>query len=108
MPEIANPTHIQYPLSRERLMSALGKSPRWEILKVLADGDMWGASDLTPVTGVSVSATGKHLGVLVNAGICVRGRGKLYRLAPQFRPVAGSKVLDFGHCILRFDQPSAD
>ena len=30
-------------------------------------------------------------------------RFKLYRLAPQFQPAPGQKVIDFGYCLARLD-----
>src|SRR5438128_6772850 len=70
----------------DALMSALYSQSRWKILKALCEGEPLGAGDLAPIAGCTPSATSKHMRVLVEAGICVQGRGRLYRIAPRFQP----------------------
>src|SRR5437867_3961459 len=86
------------------LMSALYSPSRWKILKALCEGEPLGAGELAPIAGCKPSAASKHMRVLVEAGICVQGRGRLYRIAPRFQPAPGApRVLDFGHCLIRLD-----
>ena len=46
----------------------------------------------------------KHLEMLLEAGICQRGRSRTYRFVPRFQPTPGGPlVIDFGHCLIRLD-----
>jgi len=109
MPEAAE--YPQYPpsspiLNRDRLIIATSNPIRWQILRAMHDGgEAWGSGDIARLTGITVSGASKHMRVLLEAGICVQGRGRLYRLAPQFQPRPGStpRILDLGHVILRLD-----
>ena len=98
-----NPT--SYPLvDRDKLMRALANPIRWKVLQLIAGGEGIGQSDLGQLYGMSGSAAKKHLEMLVEAGICVRGRGRLYRFAPRFQPPTGGPfVIDFGHCLIRLN-----
>lgn len=92
----------------ETLLTVISSSSRWTILRTLCDSEPLGATDIAGILKCAPSAASKHMRVLVNAGICVQGRGRLYRLAPHFQPPAGQKVMDFGYCLLRLDfQPAS-
>ena len=91
-------------ITRKKLMAALGSDTRWTIIQSLAWGDPIGASELGTITGCTCTAASKHCAVLINAGIVTRGRGRLYRIVPQYLPKPGApRVLDFGHCLIRLD-----
>lgn len=92
---------------REALMSALDSPSRLAILATLCAGEPLGASDLAQVAGCTPSAASKHMRILVSAGICVQGRGRLYRLAPGFQTQPGARELEFGHVLLRLDYQPA-
>ena len=107
-----NPNNIPpYPsnmpiLSRDLVASALANPIRWAILQALCDEPM-GSSGLVGVVGGTTSTVAKHMNKLMAAGICVRGKGQFYKIAPQFQPAPGTpRVLDFGHCIIRLDLPA--
>jgi hypothetical protein len=59
---------------------------------------------LAKVTGTSKENTHRHLGVLRQAGLIVRGRGKLYQIPKERLPQPGQPLVDAGHCLLRLDQ----
>src|SRR5216684_8106791 len=84
--------------SREKLIPILGSASKWTILAALCDGEPLGASDIAKVIGCTGSAASKHMRGLIEAGLVVQGRGRLYRLAPGYQPQPGQRVLDFGHC----------
>jgi hypothetical protein len=94
-------------LDFETVLTVVSASIRWKILKVVCDGELIGPQDLAPLVGCTPSAASKHLRVLLDAGICVQGRGGLYRLAPQFLPAAGTFTLDFGYCQLHLERQPA-
>jgi hypothetical protein len=100
---MSDPTTKTPLLDLESVAFVVGNSTRWTILKQLCDGEGYGATDFAGILGCTSTAASKHLQILVKAGICVRGRGKLYRIAPGFQPEPGKKQLDFGHCLLRLD-----
>jgi len=95
-------------LSREKLIPILGSVSKWKILTTLCDGEPLGASDIAQVVGCTVSAASKHMRGLMEAGLALQGRGRLYRLAPGLQPQPGQRVVDFGHCLLRFDVPAGN
>lgn len=96
------------PLNRDALMLALSLRTRWAILDVLSNGEGYGVADLEPILKTARSNISKQIMILKEAGIVTMGRGRLYYIASQFNPNPGSRVLDFGHCILRLDaQPAA-
>jgi len=48
----------------------------------------------------------KHLNLMRRHGALARGCGRLYSIAPAFRPAPGTHVLDFGPCLVRVDAPA--
>ena len=93
-------------LKRELLMSALSNPGRLAMLAALCDGEPLGSQDLAQVGKCTPSAASKHGWILVNAGICLQGRGRLFRIVPGFQTQPGKHELDFGHCLLRLDYPT--
>jgi hypothetical protein len=95
-------------LPRGRLMAALDNECRWQILRTLIAGEPIGATELGQIVGCTSASASKHCQILIAAGICIRGRGFLYRITPRFQPAPGTpRVLDFGHCLVRFDADQA-
>ena len=98
----------QYPpnkpvFSRDAVMLALDSPIRWKIIQMLCDEPM-GASAIAKVVGGDSSSVAKHMRILMNAGICIHGKGSFHRISPHFQPAPGApRVLDFGHCIIRLD-----
>jgi hypothetical protein len=108
MPELAKippyPSHLPV-LDWATVLAAVSSPQRWVLLSAMHDGgEGWAAKDAAGLLGLGIAAATKHLQILVRAGICVRGRGRCYRLAPHFQPPPGAtpRVLDFGHFIIRF------
>lgn len=93
-------------LSRDLVLAAVNNPTRLAILRELCAGEPLGVCDLAPRVKCTASHVSKHMAVLVYAGMVVRGRGKLYRIPPQFQPTPAQCVLEFGHCLLRLDHPS--
>ncbi len=89
-------------IPRDKLLTVISCETRWVILKALCDEPL-GAMDIAQLMGSSSSAATKQMHVLMDVGIVVQGRGRLYHLAPAYRPPPGQYVLDFGHCLLRLD-----
>ncbi len=48
----------------------------------------------------------KHVNLMRRNGALARRRGRLYTIAPAFRPAPGTNVLDFGHCLVRMNPPA--
>ena len=106
-PNIIPPYPSNMPvLSSDLLMSALANPIRMAILRALCNEPM-GSSGLIEVVGGNTSTVAKHMNKLMAAGVCVRGKGQFYKIAPQFQPAPGSYTLDFGHCIIRFKLQAA-
>ena len=73
-------------------------------MKLISTGEGIGPGDLGRILGCSGSAAKKHLEMLLEAGICERGRSRTYRFVSRFQPPTGGPlVIDFGHCIVRLD-----
>ena len=87
----------------ELLITALGHSTRWRMLKELTCGEARTIDEMAKVGGTSYDNASKHLATLLRAGLIVRGRGRLYSMARQYLPAPGRPVVDCGHCLLRLD-----
>lgn len=104
-----SPTEATVPpvLKRDLLMSALSNPGRLAMLTALCDGEPLGASDLAEIAGCTPAGASKHAWVLVNAGICLQGRGRLFRIVPGLQTAPGKHELEFGHCLLRLDHEAS-
>lgn len=100
---MSNPTAAAVPL--EKLARLLSDPARWTILRELAKGEPLPVSELARRVGRSADMTSKHMAVLRDAGVVVTGYGRLYQLAPAYRPAPGATTLDLGHCHLTLDPP---
>ncbi len=87
----------------ELLITALGHSTRWKMLKELTCGEARTIDEMAKVGGVSYDNAAKHLARLVRGGLVVRGRGRLYQIPKQYLPTPGQPVVDYGHCLLRLE-----
>ena len=90
-------------LNADAVMSAIANPMRRAILAHLCDGEPMGATDIAGLVKSDPSNIARHFLVMRRAGIIVIGRGKLHRIPPQFMPVPGARIVDFGHCLLRLD-----
>ena len=101
----SQPNTVRDPLvNRDLLMRALANPARWTAMQLISTGEGIGPGDLGRVIGCTGSAAKKHLEMLLEAGICQRGRSRTYRFVPRFQPPPGGPlVIDFGHCLIRFD-----
>ena len=84
------------------LARVLGVEARWRMLEVASAGGWFSVTELAGKAGVSVSAGSKHVGVLLDAGIFVRGKGRLVTLAPGVLAEDGRREVRLGRCRLDF------
>jgi hypothetical protein len=87
----------------ELLAGALSHVARWKILRELSLGEPREIRELSAIAGCSYDSAIKHVGVLVEAGLAERGRGKTVQVPKKFISAQGERTLDFGHCLLRLD-----
>ena len=97
------PATARLPLAT--VLSAISNTQRWHILYILSKGEPMGPSDLAPLIGCTPSGASNHLCVLRDAGIVIQSYGRLYRIKPGFLPTPGQPIMEFGHCLLRLDEP---
>ena len=63
------------------------------------------AIGLARAGGEKADLVSKHLRLMRSAGIVVLGKNGFHRLADRFKPAAGVREIDFGHCIIRLAEP---
>lgn len=85
------------------LLTAIGHPARWRMLQALAAGEARTIAELATAGGCSYQSGVKHMITLREAGLVVQGRGYLYQISAQYLPQPGQPVVDYGHCLLRFD-----
>lgn len=56
--------------------------------------------------GITPAAASKHVALMLRIGVVTAVYGRLYALAPAFRPPPGTLEIDFGHCVVRLDSMS--
>lgn len=78
---------------------------RWTILRELAKGEALPVNELSVRAKCSAAMGTKHMEVLREAGLVVRGYGRLYSLAPAIVPAPGAETLDLGPCLLKLHPP---
>lgn len=86
------------------LISGLGHTTRWKMLKELSGGEARDIDELAKISGCTYANAARHLIRLRQAGLVVQGRGRLYQIPKQYLPTPGQAVVDYGHCLLRLDQ----
>jgi predicted transcriptional regulator len=96
------PAQPQYgpAISLGALAKALGDVTRLRILKKLAEGEPLMTLEIARALGIPATNASKHLAVLRKAGVVVKGRADLYRVAPHWT-VPGSQTIDFGIATLQ-------
>ena len=99
------PTNIPLP-DYAKLLSILGSWQKWLILnELMKEGQA--AGDIARLLNTGVSGAVKQLTGLVDAGLVVQCKGRVYYIAPAYRPKDGQHFLDFGHAVLRFGVKAA-
>ena len=89
-----------------KLVPVLGSWQKWIILnELMKEGQA--AGDIARLLNTGVSGASKQMAGLVDAGLVVQGKGRVYQIAPAYRPKDGQRVLDFGHVVLRFGVKAA-
>lgn len=92
------------PLETQCLL--LGDATRITIIRELCKGEPLPVSEIARRLGRAPTAISKHLSLLRSTGIAVQGFGRLYRIAPAFRPTPTSPTLDLGDLTLRLTPPA--
>lgn len=82
---------------------AVGNPVRWRMLQALAAGEALTIAELAKAGGCSYQSGVKHMVTLRESGAVVQGRGWLYQIPKQYLPAPGQPVVDYGHCLLRFE-----
>ncbi len=85
------------------IQSTLGSPARWAILRELADGGSLMVSELAKRTGCSPSSTSKQLAVLIEDGLVINPRGRLFEIPERFVADKSNRTLDLGWCLLRMN-----
>jgi len=89
-----------------KILGIVGSCSKWLILnELMKEGQA--ALDIAQLLNIGVAGAVRHLTDLVDAGVVVRGKGRVYHIAPAYRPKDGQRVLDFGHVVLRFGVKAA-
>jgi hypothetical protein len=90
-------------LNLERVAGALSHVARWKMLRELSLGEPREIAELGVIAGCSYDSAIKHLGVLLKAGLVVRGRGRVFQIAKQYLASPEERILDYGYCLLRLE-----
>lgn len=90
-------------LALEAVLSAIGSTNRWAILRMLASGNQLAVVEMAEELGLTSTAVSKQMAVLLNAGIVSVGRNRLYSMSPRFIVSTDERVVDFGWCVLRLN-----
>jgi hypothetical protein len=73
------------------------------MLRELSLGEPRETGELGTLAGCSYDSAVKHLRILSDAGLVVRGRGRLIQIPKQYLSSPAERVIDFGYCLLRLD-----
>jgi DNA-binding transcriptional ArsR family regulator len=87
--------------------AALNDPKRWAILAELSLGEPLMVKEIAQRLRRPPTTISKHLAVLRAAGMVVIGRGGLYQIPSQFLISRELRHVDFGHCLLRLPETSA-
>ncbi len=88
-------------LSIENISKVFAKPIRLRILLELGKGEPLPATFLSRTLGISAGSMDKHLNLMRRCGALTQGHGRLYTIAPAWRPAPGTALLDFGLCLMR-------
>ena len=92
-------------LSESQVASLLANPARWRALRALCKEPGLPVNVLGRRMGITQNATTKHVKLMLKLGVITTMYGRLYTLAPAYRPTSGKLEIDFGHCLLRLDRP---
>ncbi len=92
-------------LSVAQVASLLGNPARWIALRELSKEPALPVYELGRRMGLTPAAASKQVALMLRLGVVTAVYGRLYALAPAFRPAPGTLEIDFGHCVVRLDQP---
>lgn len=101
---LTNPVPV---LSVAEVASLLGNPARWIALRELSKESALPVYELGRRMGITPAAASKHVAMMLRFGVVTAVYGRLYALAPAFRPVSGTLEIDFGHCLVRLDRETS-
>ena len=99
-----NPTNPSPVLSLKQVASLLKDPARWTVLHELCKEPALPVNELARRIGRSPSTTSKQMALMLKLGVVKVGYGRLYSLAPAFRPAPGALEIDLGHCRVCLDR----
>jgi len=102
-----NPKNPVPVLSVADVSSLLGNPARWIALRELCKEPALPVYELGKRMGITPAAASKHVALMLRIGVVTAVYGRLYALAPAFRPAPGTLEIDFGHCVVRLDRLSS-
>ncbi len=85
------------------LLKAIGDPTRWAILGALTSGEPQMVIEIAEKIGASASTVSKNLAIMRKANVVTANRAGLYSIPRAYLPTLGQPIIDFGHCLLRFD-----
>jgi|GEM_PF-1399560 DNA-binding transcriptional ArsR family regulator len=97
------PVHLQP--NKEALFKAIGSPLRCAMLAELSCGEPRMVVELAQKAGCSPAMASKHLALMRRAGLIVLTR-RNYQVPRHFIVNAEQGHLDYGHCLLRLNQPA--
>lgn len=84
----------------------LGHPTRIGALRELAKGQALPVGELARRLGFSANSMSKQMALVEKTGAVQQIYGRLYTLAPHFRPAPGAAVLDLGDLVLKLTPPA--
>jgi len=100
-----NPVPKAPTLNLDQMSFILGDPSRWLLLREMAKGEALPPYELAARIGRTLHGVRKHLASLRKLGVVVVGYGRLYSLAPAYRPAPGATTIDLGHGAVKLDTP---
>jgi len=92
-------------LTLEQACHLLSDANRCMLLRELSKGETLPMLEIVRRSGFPRHVIHRHLALLSKLGVVTRAYGRLYVLAPAYRPAPGVNTIDFGHFIARLDTP---
>ena len=92
-------------LTLEQACQLLGDRNRWILLRELSKGETLPVGEIVRRLSMPRHAIHRYLVLLGKLGIVTKAYGRLYVMAPAYRPAPGTATIDFGHFVARLDTP---
>lgn len=96
------------PVPWDKLVIALGATPRLRLLRELLHGGRLMNKQLAKRIGAHTATTSRNMRILLKAGLVRQGQASLYSIPPQYLVPNHPDQLDFGSCVLRLPKQTAE